>query len=50
MYTRQSKQRFGNMKDAFAKVGDVMQQNELEKNGLRVRLMNAGFRSESAVS
>jgi tight adherence protein C len=50
MDTHASRQRFGNMKDAFAKVGDVMQQSELEKNGLRVRLMNAGFRSESAVS
>jgi tight adherence protein C len=50
MDTHASRQRFGNMREAFAKVGDVMQQNELEKNGLRVRLMNAGFRSESAVS
>lgn len=50
MDTQSSRQRFGNVKEAFAKVGDAMGQSELEKNGLRVRLMNAGFRSETAVS
>ena len=46
-----SKPRFGAMAETFAKVGAAMEpQNELEKNSLRVRLMNAGFRSESAVS
>ncbi|HEY2787495.1 MAG TPA: type II secretion system F family protein [Fimbriiglobus sp.] len=50
MDTQASRQRFGNVKDAFAKVGEAMQQNELEKSGLRVRLMNAGFRSENAVA
>jgi tight adherence protein C len=46
-----SKPRFGQMAETFAKVGAAMEpQNELEKNTLRVRLMNAGFRSESAVS
>src|SRR5262245_1581353 len=46
-----AKPRFGTMAETVAKVGAAMEpQNELEKNSLRVRLMNAGFRSESAVS
>ena len=44
-----SRQRFGGLKDAFSNLGAAMEpQSELEKNGLRVRLANAGFRSESA--
>jgi tight adherence protein C len=46
-----SKPRFGQMAETVAKVGAAMEpQSELEKNTLRVRLMNAGFRSDSAVS
>ncbi len=45
----ESKQKFAGLKDAFSKLGVSMQpKSELEKNGLRVKLANAGFRSESA--
>jgi tight adherence protein C len=45
----ESKQKFAGLKDAFSKLGVSMQpKSELEKNGLRVKLANAGFRSEGA--
>lgn len=45
----QSKQRFSGLKEAMSSLGGAMEpQSELEKNQLRVKLMNAGFRSESA--
>ena len=44
-----SRQRFGGLRDAFSNLGAAMEpKSDLEKNGLRVRLANAGFRSESA--
>lgn len=44
-----SNQRFAGLKDAFSSLGASMQpQSDLEKNSLRVKLANAGFRSESA--
>lgn len=45
----QSRQKFAGLKDAFSKLGTSMQpKSDLEKNTLRVKLANAGFRSESA--
>jgi tight adherence protein C len=45
----ESKQRFAGLKDAFSNIGASMQpQSDLEKNTLRVKLANAGFRSETA--
>ena len=44
-----SRQRFAGLKEAFSSLGSSMQpQSDLEKNSLRVKLANAGFRSESA--
>ena len=41
--------RFKGLKDAFSNLGGVMEPNtELEKNSLRIKLANAGFRSEGA--
>ena len=45
----ESKQRFKGLKDAFSNLGGVMEpQSELEKSALRIKLANAGFRSENA--
>jgi tight adherence protein C len=45
----QSRDRFADLKKAFSSLGGAMEpQSEMEKNGLRVTLANAGFRSESA--
>jgi tight adherence protein C len=45
----ESKEKFAGIRDAFAKLGDTMQpKSELEQNTLRVKLANAGFRSEAA--
>lgn len=47
----ESKQRFKGLKDAFSNLGGVMEpQSDLEKSNLRIRLANAGFRSENAAS
>ncbi len=47
----ESKERFTGLKEAFSNLGASMQpQSDLEKNSLRVKLANAGFRSESAPS
>ncbi len=44
-----SRQRFAGLKEAFSSLGSSMQpQSDLEKNSLRVKLANAGFRSEGA--
>ena len=43
------KQRFAGLKDAIASIGGAGgQQNELEKNKLKLKLVNAGFRGDSA--
>ncbi|QDU18576.1 type II secretion system F family protein [Urbifossiella limnaea] len=47
----ESRQRFAGIKDMFSNLGGAMEpQSELEKNTLRVKLANAGFRSEQAAS
>jgi tight adherence protein C len=47
----ESRGRFKGLKDAFSNLGGVMEpQNELEKNTVRMKLANAGFRSENAAS
>ncbi len=47
----ESRGRFKGLKDAFSNLGGVMEpQNEGEKNSLRVKLANAGFRSENAAA
>lgn len=47
----ESRQRFAGLKDMFSNLGGAMEsQSELEKNTLRVKLANAGFRSEQAAS
>ncbi len=44
-----SRQRFAGLREAFSSIGASMEpQSELEKNSLRVKLANAGFRSEAA--
>jgi tight adherence protein C len=44
-----SRQRFTGLKDVISKLGGAMEpKSELEKDGVRVQLANAGFRSESA--
>ena len=44
-----SRQRFSGIKDAFSSLGKAMEpKSDLEKDGLKVRLANAGFRSEAA--
>jgi tight adherence protein C len=45
----ESRARFAGLKDVFSNLGSAMQpQSDLEKNALRVKLANAGFRSEAA--
>src|SRR5579862_6279293 len=45
----QQKNRFLGLKDAISSLGGAMEpQSSLEKNALKVRLANAGFRGESA--
>ncbi|HUR55649.1 MAG TPA: type II secretion system F family protein [Gemmataceae bacterium] len=47
----ESRGRFKGIKDAFSNLGGVMEpQSELEKNSLRIKLANAGFRSENAAA
>ncbi|MFO0796869.1 MAG: type II secretion system F family protein [Gemmataceae bacterium] len=47
----ESRHRFAGLKDMFSNLGGAMEsQSELEKNTLRVKLANAGFRSEQAAS
>lgn len=49
MSQAESKGRFAGLKDIFSGLGGAMEpQSELEKSNLRIKLANAGFRSESA--
>jgi tight adherence protein C len=49
--TTDSRNRFAGLKDAFSSIGSAMEpQSDLEKSSLRVKLANAGFRSESAAA
>lgn len=49
MSQAESQGRFKGLQDAFKNLGGVMEpQSELEKNSLRIKLANAGFRSENA--
>src|SRR5262245_37616672 len=42
-------QRFASLKDAATSLGSALEpQSELERNNLRIKLANAGFRSEGA--
>lgn len=44
-----SRQRFAGLKDVISSFGKAMEpKSDLEKNGLKVKLANAGFRSEAA--
>lgn len=46
-----SRNRFAGLKDMFSNLGGAMEpQSELEKNSLRLKLANAGFRSEQAAA
>ena len=48
---QESRQRFAGLKDAFSSIGQSMEPtSDLEKNTLRVKLANAGFRSEGAAA
>jgi tight adherence protein C len=49
MSEMEAKNRFGGMADKLNSLGAAMEpQSELERNSLRVKLANAGFRSENA--
>ena len=49
MTERDSRQRFSGLKDAFSSLGKSMEpKSDLERDGLKVQLANAGFRSETA--
>src|SRR5437870_3387384 len=49
MSQAEARGRFKALQDAFKNLGGVMEpQNELQKNSLRIKLANAGFRSENA--
>ncbi len=46
-----SRDRFNGLKDMFSKLGANMEpKSDLERDGIRVKLANAGFRSESATA
>ena len=46
-----SRDRFNGLKDMFSKLGANMEpKSDLERDGIRVKLANAGFRSESATT
>ena len=46
-----SRNRFAGLKDMFSNLGGAMEpQSDLEKNSLRLKLANAGFRSEQAAA
>jgi tight adherence protein C len=42
--------RFSGLKDAFSNLGGVMNASEGEKNSLKIKMANAGFRSDSAAA
>jgi tight adherence protein C len=47
----QSQERFTGLKETMSSLGSALEpQSELEKNSLKIRLANAGFRSESAAA
>ncbi len=49
MTDRDSRNRFSGLKNAFSSLGKSMEpKSDLEKDGLKVRLANAGFRNEAA--
>ncbi len=51
MNQNESRQRFAGLKEAFSNIGSAMQpQSDLEKNSLKVKLANAGFRSEGGAT
>src|SRR5438477_7310157 len=51
MSQSESRNRFAGLKEAFSNLGGVMEsQSELERSGLRIKLANAGFRSEGAAT
>src|SRR5438094_554039 len=51
MSQAESRNRFSGLKDMFSNLGGTLEpQSELEKNTLRIKLANAGFRSEQAAS
>lgn len=51
MSQAESRGRFAGLKDAFSSLGGAMDNgNEAEKNSLKIRLANAGFRSENAAA
>src|SRR5439155_9842845 len=51
MSQAESRNRFSGLKDMFSNLGGSLEPNsELEKNSLRIKLANAGFRSEQAAS
>jgi tight adherence protein C len=51
MSEMEDKKRFGGMADKLTSLGAAMEpQSDMEKNSLKVRLANAGFRSENASS
>ena len=49
MSQAETRGRFKGLKDAFSNLGGVMEPtNDLEKNSLKIKLANAGFRNENA--
>ncbi len=49
--SQKSQQRFSGLKETMQNLGSALEpQNDLEKNSLRIKLANAGFRSEQAAS
>src|SRR5205085_10343896 len=47
--SRNREERFSGLKETVSNLGGVLEpQSDLEKNSLRIRLANAGFRSEAA--
>ena len=51
MAQAENKGRFAGLKEAFGNLGGAIDNsNELEKNALKIKLANAGFRSESAAA
>ncbi|MFO0810366.1 MAG: type II secretion system F family protein [Gemmataceae bacterium] len=49
--TQSHQDRFGGLKETMQNLGSALEpQNDLEKNSLKIKLANAGFRSEGAAS
>src|SRR5437773_5362847 len=49
--TKKNSERFSGLKETMQNLGSALEpKNELEKNSLKVKLANAGFRSEGAAS